>query len=329
MRYMVMECHLSYAIVLDEKGRFLKVANMHYEVGQTVTKVAEMQLPKNTTQKKKAIRGIYSFAAMAACLILTVMTLFQFSQSTYASVYMSINPQVRIDVNRKDVVVGLEGVNGDGKELVADYRYKSKQLELVMDELVDKAIEMNYLHEGGQITLTLDSDSSEWVVRHSDTLTSSLYKHLSEKLSVTIDITDTDAEKKTKEQNETEKIVIPVRPQETEYGESDYGNPIEDTENDQNENVSGSSEESDYTEGLHEDESETDYEDRQKDNDPNDEDSPDDGVTDYEARQTDATDGDDFDSKDPEEPEVSDNSEDFEIPEDSDNSEDNDDSDDD
>ena len=45
MKYLVVECGLSYAVVLDEEGRFLKVANLHYQVGQTVTDVIEMRLP--------------------------------------------------------------------------------------------------------------------------------------------------------------------------------------------------------------------------------------------------------------------------------------------
>ena len=36
MSYIVMECHSSYAILLDEEGRFLKAANLHYQVGQKV-----------------------------------------------------------------------------------------------------------------------------------------------------------------------------------------------------------------------------------------------------------------------------------------------------
>ena len=70
MKYMVMECHLSYAVVLDEEGRFLKVANRQYEVGQTVTEVIEMQMPQSAPQKKKSNRWMYSMAAMAACLML-------------------------------------------------------------------------------------------------------------------------------------------------------------------------------------------------------------------------------------------------------------------
>ena len=36
MNYMVMECHPSYVVLLDEEGRFLKAANLHYETGQIV-----------------------------------------------------------------------------------------------------------------------------------------------------------------------------------------------------------------------------------------------------------------------------------------------------
>lgn len=37
MKYIVMECHFSYAVLLDENGKFLKAANRGYHVGQTVT----------------------------------------------------------------------------------------------------------------------------------------------------------------------------------------------------------------------------------------------------------------------------------------------------
>ena len=37
MSYLVMETKRSYAVLLDQEGRFLKAANLHYQVGQTVT----------------------------------------------------------------------------------------------------------------------------------------------------------------------------------------------------------------------------------------------------------------------------------------------------
>ena len=221
MKYMVMECHLSYAVVLDENGRFLKVANRHYEVGQTVTDIIPLQVPQSVPQKKKTNKWMYSLEAMAACLVLVVTSVFQIGQMTYASVYMTINPEVRIDVNRNDVVVGLDGINPDGDDLITGYDYRKKDLDLVMDELVDQAIDMGYLHEGGQISLVLDADSDEWVIAHSDTLTSNLNEHLNEKLSVTIEVTD--------KKEQSNQVIIPVAPEESDYGESDYGDADQPT----------------------------------------------------------------------------------------------------
>lgn len=278
MKYMVMECHLSYAVVLDEEGRFLKVANRHYEVGQTVTDIVEMQVPQSAVQKKKANKWMYSLAAMAACLVLMVTSVFQMGQMTYASVYMTINPEVRIDVNRNDVVVGLDGINPDGNDLIAGYEYKKKDLDLVMEELVDRAIDMGYLHEGGQISLVLDADSDEWIIVHSDTLTTQLNEHLNEKLSVTIEVTDT------KEQSN--QVVIPVAPEEeSDYSESDYG----ETEQTTAPPVSSQPSESDYNDSSYDDGQsdygESDYaENSQSDYGEQSDYGTDDGQSDYESQ---------------------------------------------
>lgn len=215
MKYMVVECRLSYAVVLDEEGRFLKVANRNYLVGQTVTDIIEMQAPQPGLHRKKINIGAYCLAAIAACLLLAIASIFHLSQRNHASVYMSINPEVRIDVNRKDEVVGLEGINDDGESLIKDYSFKRKDLNLVMDELIDLAIDSGYLHEGGRISLALDADSEEWVVTHSDTLAANLNDYLREKMSVTIEITNK------KDQNT--QVIIPIDPGGSSYGESDYG----------------------------------------------------------------------------------------------------------
>lgn len=295
MKYMVMECHLSYAVVLDEEGRFLKVANRHYEIGQTVTDIVEMQVPQTAPQKKKISKWMYSLAAMAACLVLMVTSVFQMGQMPYASVYMTINPEVRIDVNRNDVVVGLEGINPDGNDLITGYEYKKKDLNLVMDELVDRAIDMGYLHEGGQISLVLDADSDEWVIAHSDTLPTQLNEHLNEKLSVTIEVTD--------KKEQSNQVIIPVAPKESDYGESDYG------ETDQTTAPPASSQpaESDYDNSNYGDSSyddgQTDYDesddidDSQSDYDEQSDYETDDGQSDYEDSATGQSDYDDGQSE--------------------------------
>ena len=48
MKYLIMECHMAYAVVLDEDGRFLKAANMDYEVGQTVDTLSLIHISEPT-----------------------------------------------------------------------------------------------------------------------------------------------------------------------------------------------------------------------------------------------------------------------------------------
>ena len=183
MQYMVLECHAAYAVVLDEDGSFLKVANRQYEAGQMVTEVIPMQVPP----RRKYGKWLTSLAAAAACIAL-VLGLTLPGQQPYASVYVKINPEVRIDVDKKDMVVGMEGVNQDGIDLISGYDYQKKDLDLVTDDLVDKAIEMGYLLADGQITISLDSQDQVWVEHHTQSISSHLQTHLQEKMVVTIQI---------------------------------------------------------------------------------------------------------------------------------------------
>lgn len=213
MRYLVMECRLGYAVVVDEEGRFLKVADQHYQVGQTVTEVFVLETPEvEAAPQPKKRRGHRWMAAvaMAACLLFAFAGVQAWQQMPYASVYMTINPEVRIDVNRSDVVVDLEGVNDDGDDLIEGYDPDRKPLDVVMDELVDRAIDQGYLHEGGEISLTFDADSDEWIVSHSDALTAQLDEHLREKLSVTVAVTNTET-------------TFTTEAGDSGYGDSDYG----------------------------------------------------------------------------------------------------------
>lgn len=184
MKYMVLECHPGYAVVLDEEGAFLKVANRRYEVGQLVADVEPMEAPAGKRRKP----WISALAAAAACLALVLGLTLPGMGQPYASVYVKINPEVRIDVDRKDNVVGLEGVNQDGVDLIQGYSYQNKDLELVTDELVDRAIDMGYLQTDGQITISLDSRDQVWMEQHTQSISHHLQAQLQEELAVTVHV---------------------------------------------------------------------------------------------------------------------------------------------
>ena len=160
MKYIVMECRPSYAIVLDEEGRFLRTANLRYEVGQTVEHVVLMREQKALSVRLRVLAG--AAGAAAACLALTMGAgYYQTYVRTYSHIYMSINPDVQMDLNRKGTVVGLSGMNADGQALLADYDGKGKDKTLVADELIDRALDMGFLTAGGQVAFLIDAPEEE------------------------------------------------------------------------------------------------------------------------------------------------------------------------
>lgn len=181
MKYIVLERHPGYVVVLDEEGRFLKAADRQYQVGQQLDAILPMRPPR-----RRGRTVLFPALTAAACLVLLALSAVRMAQMPYASVYMTINPQVRIDVNRRDTVLTVEGTNPDGEVLTEGYEGRGKELEQVMDELTDRAVEMGWLHPGGQITLTLDAEDGDWVAAHSDSLPAHLNEYLDETLQVTI-----------------------------------------------------------------------------------------------------------------------------------------------
>ena len=302
MRYMVMECHPGYAVVLDEKGDFLKVANLHYEEGQVVTKVVEMSVPKS--RNKKISIWICGLAAAFVCLVLTISSVLHVGQVKCASVYMTINPQVRIDVNKNDKVVGLDGINGDGEKLLEGYTFDGKSLELVLDELVDKAIVMGYLYEGKQISLVLDSDNDKWIEEHSTELDIQLNEHLRGRMAVTIEVID--------KASQCDESNITDESDTKDTGLHNNANPTDNTQINENE-PAYSFDNKEFDDGSEDDDVDADTE----------EDDDSDGDDIEESEEDDASNGDDADEDEPEESDDSEDDDEDE-PEEDDDSEDND-----
>ena len=91
MKYMVMECHLTYAVVLSEDGRFLKAANLHYEPGQVVTDLVEMEIPESRRdEKRKGRRWIYTLAAAAACQHEHYITAHERMRNIFITIFVTI-----------------------------------------------------------------------------------------------------------------------------------------------------------------------------------------------------------------------------------------------
>ena len=188
MSYIVMECHPGYVILLDEDGRFWKAANFHYQVGQTVY---EPELMKDAApEKKSALRWLGSGIVLAAACMLLVLGLryYQNYMQPYSSVYLTINPEIKMDLNRNGIVVKLEGLNEDGLRLLEGYDGKGKDKVTAADELIDRAIAMGFLSEGGVISFSIDSPDEVLFQEYGTELRTKVTEYLEGRIIVTIEI---------------------------------------------------------------------------------------------------------------------------------------------
>ena len=187
MTYLVMECHPGYAVVLDQTGRFLKVANLNYQVGETVSFVIECAAEEEpiTIKSLRRRRMLLSAASLAACFFLAVLGTWHVCLTPYGAVRIQINPDLKLTVNRLDYVISADGLNDDGLRLLDGYQFRGQKLEQASGELADRALEMGYLKDGGQIFLTLESSHENWIAKTEDRLLTELENHLNDTVSVT------------------------------------------------------------------------------------------------------------------------------------------------
>lgn len=159
MKYLVMELHPAYAVLLDEQGRFLKAANLGYSVGQQVEKPVLLRSPRLLPVNFAAIGGL---AGAAACACLVFFGYYQPNYTAYGTLQMTINPRVEMTLSRTDRVLALEGLNSDGTDLIEGYDFAGRKGSEVAEDLVERAFDLGFLEEGGQVALSVEGGNDSW-----------------------------------------------------------------------------------------------------------------------------------------------------------------------
>lgn len=252
MDYLVMKVKTSYAILLDEQGRFVVAANLNYQVGDTVQSpviMNEYQDQEDIHQMKDQIKSgqvtsqakkqgryqrvLYSFVALAAAIVMMVfgVNMYQENAVAFSSVHFNINPDIEMQLNKKGQVINLIGENDDGRALLKDYKASSRDRDEVTKELMDRAVDMGYLEDGGIVNVTIDSPDPELFEQYGVELKRTIREHLDGRVSITITIMDVEQKKESKAQTESvaekEKINIPVTQpkKEEDYSSSQKSSP--------------------------------------------------------------------------------------------------------
>ena len=202
MNYLVMEVHPAYAVVLDEEGRFLKAANLRYQVGDTVQDIVELRRPQ---QKRPSLwKPLSGLAALAACLCLVFFGYYQPNFTPYGAMRIQINPDVELTLSRTDRVLELEGLNEDGRALIEGYDYHGKDREDVTGALVERAIDQGYLSGGETVSITVTSSDADWQAREEQEARDDLEERYGETIVIQIGSAPTEPP--------VTEVVIPVTP---------------------------------------------------------------------------------------------------------------------
>ena len=279
-----MEVHPAYAVVLDEEGRFLKAANLRYQVGDTVRDIVELRRPK---EKRPALwKPLSGVAGLAACLCIVFFGYYQPNFVPYGALRIQINPDVELTLSRTDRVLELEGLNEDGQVLIEGYDYGGKDREDVTEELVERAIDLGYLSGGETVSITVTSADADWQAREEQAAREDLEERYGETIVIQIGPAD--------EEPPATEVVIPVTPPEPEPtpepSPEQADPPVVPDDTDYGPNADGVTDYEDTDYGPYND-GVTDYEDRDDDRNTDDDRWEDD-------EDDDESDGDDDDNDD-------------------------------
>lgn len=141
------------------------------------------------TGKAIAIGGISLFITAAAG-----MGLYLNAPSNMFSI--DVNPSIELHTNRLGYVVSVDPVNEDAKLIMAGYQLNDRDLETVIEDIVDRMILNGYLisEDTNQILITADEDISTDFMDKVDTLLTEYLQEMQFDVSVLDQLIDMNAE---------------------------------------------------------------------------------------------------------------------------------------
>ncbi|MBQ1339925.1 MAG: hypothetical protein IIY35_04790 [Ruminococcus sp.] len=178
MKYIVMECHKGYAVLMDEESRFVTAANLGYNVGDTINDPVLMSSGSEDASRRK-IMITAKFVSIAACLTLLIGSGYLYYSSnykTYSTVIIS-EADVKMSINKKGKVIKLESCNQRGEEIIKDYNAKGKDQLTAANEIIELGISKGYLSDGETVSLYVSDGETDKYDEISDDSDNNINKH--------------------------------------------------------------------------------------------------------------------------------------------------------
>ena len=144
MKYIILEIQGNYAAACSEDGRFVKLKNNGYEVGQEIK--AELR-----------VRNIPRVAA-AACLAFLIVSggVSAWAYLTpFSYISIDVNPSVQMSANFFDRVLSSTAMNDDGEVILGDLDLRNKTIQDAVLLTVQEMIEQDYISSGEETIRSL------------------------------------------------------------------------------------------------------------------------------------------------------------------------------
>ena len=149
MKAVIVELKDKYAAVLSDDGRVTKIVNNNYCLGQEI----EMKVNSSKFRTRKLLAIASSMTA--------VFCLFGIGAYAYYTPYyyvsLDVNPSIEYSVNRFEKVIGVNGVNADGKEILTQLNLQNKGIDEAIKETVKQIEKEGYFtsdKQGGLVIAT-------------------------------------------------------------------------------------------------------------------------------------------------------------------------------
>ena len=167
------------AAALTGDGRFVRIKNEGFSVGQTV----QLRGAREFSRQRARFTAL---ASVAAGFLLLLFGGFASYQAPYGVVSVDVNPSVEFTINLYDRVIGVTGVNTDGQALLGEMD-AGALLNRTVDAAVERTIET--LRADGYFTELAENDVVLAASAGSGAHAAALAERLEDRISAQGDLT--------------------------------------------------------------------------------------------------------------------------------------------
>lgn len=142
-------------IVVTPNGEFLRTKTKeNYQIGEEINFEQEDEIPSFNFFFKPQFMKLAVAMVMLFAVILPLHLLK--SEDAYAYVTVDINPSVEMKINKQYEVVGIKGLNNDGKTLVREIKHwKKRDFNEVTKQVIKKAEEEGKLGKKREVLMSI------------------------------------------------------------------------------------------------------------------------------------------------------------------------------